>query len=403
MINTIREQRDTCRMLEAAAEQGPEVYQDACTGIAESRMNGDIVGSDWSIADLFENTVPNGREALREMRERRRRGNTVFMEAGGGAVTTANFSNIIGQIMFADMLTGFALPEFIGGQLCSQIPADTALPVMMPGITMVGDKAQLIGENEDYPEVAIGEQWVTLPRVDKKGFILSLTEEAIFEDKTNDIMRSWSDSVDFLGVNREKMRLSTILGVTNTYSRNGGPTQNTYGDTHTQGDGDNLIASTALVDRASLSAGKNAMNLLTDPDTGEPIAPGRTMGIVVPDALEWTLDDILDPATEYQSTPSLGATAVRQKRTNKAIYSGGRSYQPYSNQYVYTVGGSASTWWMGDFKRAFVERVVYPEQVQTEDRSGHLSFSRDIVARIKCRYKSSMGVRDWRYVQKFTA
>lgn len=399
MIHTANECRDTFRMLESRQREGRQAYQEACSEIAEARRLGDI-NNNFSLRTLYEETVPDGREALREMESRRRQGNSVFMEAGGGAVTTAHFSNIIGQISYADMMTQFENPELIGGELLTQIPADTAQPVMLPGVTMVGDKAQTVGENEEYPEVAIGEQYVTLPRVDKKGFVLSLTEETIFEDKTGQVMDAFNRSVEFLAINREKMRLSTILGVTNTYSRNGGPTQNTYGDTHTQGAGDNLIASNALVDKASLNASKAAFNLLTDPDTGEPIMLGKDLVIVVPDALEWTVAEILN-ATEYQTTPSLGSTAVRMKTINP-IYIGGRTYTPVSNQYVYTVGSSATSWWIGNFKKAFVERVVYPEQIQTQDRSSDLSFSRDIVTRIKCRYKSAMGVRDWRYVQKHT-
>lgn len=402
MIHTANECRDTFRMLESRAREGYDAYQEAANEIAEARRLGDISNS-FSLRTLYEECVPDGREALREMESRRRQGNSVFMEAGGDAVTTAHFSNIIGQITYADMMTQFESPEFIGGDLLTQVPADTAQPVMLPGVSMVGDKAQLIGENEEYPEVAIGEQWVTLPRVDKKGFVLSLTEETIFEDKTGQVMEAFNRSVEFLAINREKNRLSTILGVTNTYSRNGGPVQNTYNDTHTQGAGDNLIATNPLLDRVSINASKNAFNLLTDPDTGEPIMLGRDLAIVVPDALEWTLDDLLDPDTEYQSTPSLGATALRLKRRNRAIFSGGRTYSPYSNQYVYTVGSSATAWWIGNFKKAFVERVVYPEQIQTQDRSSDMSFSRDIVTRIKCRYKAAMGVRDWRYVQKHTA
>lgn len=400
MIHTYRECRDTFRMLESAQHEGAEAYEEAMEGIVERRRAGEI-GNNFSLRTLYEELVPDGREALREMESRRRQGNSAFMEAGGGAVTTAHFSNIIGQIAFADMLSMFNNPAFIGGNLLSQVPADTAQPVMVPGITMVGDKAQSVGENEDYPEVGVGEQYVTMPRVDKKGFILSITEEAIFEDKTGQIMEVANNSIEYLAINREKARLSTILGVTNTYSRNGGAAQNTYNDTHTEGTFDNLIASNPLVDKTSLNASKNAFNLLTDPDTGEPIMLGLDLAIVVPDALEWTVAEILN-ATEYQTTPSLGATAVRMKTVNP-IRSGGRDYTPYSNQFVYSVGGSATSWWIGNFKKAFVERVVYPEQVAVQDRTSELAFSRDVVTRVRCRYKASTGVKEPRMVQKHTA
>lgn len=402
MLNTFIEARDTGRLLADRRKKGRAHYEEALKSIADLRRTKQIT-DDLSFKDIFEAVVPDGAEALREMKSRRKGGNTVFIESGGTAVNTADFSNIIGQISYADVLSNFD-PDangYIGDQLLTVIPATTGQKEMVPGVTLIGDQAERVGENDDYPTAGIGEQFIILPEIFKYGFIMNITEETLFEDKTGLVLMNFNKAAEAMAINLEKERLNTVLGVTSSYSRNGGAVQATYGNTHTEGDGDNLIATNPLANRESFNNAKLYFNNLTDPDTGEPISMGRDYQVVVPDALEWTLGDILS-AREYQTTPSLGATAIRMKSDNP-IYMGGRSYQPLSNLYVSLITGDDTTWFMGNFKKAFVERTIYPATVEMQDRTSELAFSKDIVARVKVKRRSVPGVKDWRYVQKHTA
>lgn len=402
MLNTFIEARDTGRLLADRRKKGRAHYEQALQSIADCRRAGDIT-NDLSFKDIFEAVVPDGSEALREMKSRRKGGNTIFIESGGTAVNTADFSNIIGQISYADVLSNFD-PDangYIGDQLLTVIPATTGQKELIPGVTLIGDQAERVGENDDYPTAGIGEQFIVLPEIFKYGFIMNITEETLFEDKTGLVLQNFNKAAEAMAINLEKERLNTVLGITSSYSRNGGAVQATYGNTHTEGDGDNLIATNPLVNRDSFNNAKLYFNNLTDPDTGEPISMGRDYQVVVPDALEWTLGDILS-AREYQTTPSLGATAIRMKSDNP-IYMGGRSYQPLSNLYVSSITGDDTTWFMGNFKKAFVERTIYPATVEMQDRTSELAFSKDIVARVKVKRRSVPGVKDWRFVQKHTA
>ncbi len=402
MLNTYRECKDTGKMLADRKKKGPRAYREALESICDLRRTGEI-GDRLSFRTMFEALVPDGHEALHEMEARRHGGNSLFVESGGHAVTTADFSNIIGQISYADVLSNFD-PDangYIGDKLLTVIPATTGQKEMIPGVTLIGDQAERVGENDDYPTAGIGEQFIVLPEIYKYGFIMNITEETLFEDKTGLVLQNFNKVAEAMAINLEKERLNTVLGVTSSYSRNGGAVQATYGNTHTNGDGDNLIGSNPLTDRTAFNNAKLYFNNLTDPDTGEPISMGRDYQVVVPDALEWTLGDILS-AREYQTTPSLGATAVRMKSDNP-IYMGGRSYEPLSNLYVSTITGDDTTWFMGNFKKAFVERTIYPTTVEMQDRTSDLAFSRDIIARIKVKRRSNPGVKDWRFVQKHTA
>ena len=398
MLNTANECRDFSRMLESRSQEGR--YHEAMEQVQELRRAGEI--SNFSIRTLFENVVPDGHGVLRRMEEDRRSygGSRVIMEAGGDAVMTSHFSNIIGQITFADVLEQFESPDFIGSQLVTERPATTQQREIIPGIAMIGDVASDVGEGDEYPLVGLSGQHVTLPEVVKDGFILPITEEAIYEDKTGQLLEQANKAAESMAITQEKERLSTVLGITNTYSRNDGPQQSTYATSHTQGDFENLFAGNALLDYVSVETAKNGFNDITDPETGEPIFIGGNMQIVVPDELEFTMARILNP-TQYEQG-AISASVPRMVFANP-IASGRRSYTGLSSQYVSSVGGSATDWWIGKFSEAFVERVVWPTQVFVEDQNSSAGFSRDIVTRIKCRRKSTTGVREPRKVARCTA
>lgn len=397
MLNTIKECRDTANYLARRTKEGRR--EEVLEEIVTLRQAGEISDMSLSFRDIFEASVPNGHEAIREMRDARKRGTSFAMEAGGDAITTANFTAIIGQVVFADKLTAFENPEFIGDKLVKQIPATTGQQEMIPGISSLGDEAEFVGESEEYPVVQYNENYIMLPEVLKNGFAMNITEEAIFEDKTGMILENFGKAINSMALTQEKERLRTALGIDNTYRRNGGPVQNTYANSHTQGDGDNLNSNT-LLDYTSLQAAKNGFTGLVDPDTGEPISIGRSFQVVIPDQLEWQWA-MIQGATGYATQPTRGSTATQMQFANP-INGGNRSYEALSNPWVASITGSQSTWFIGNFQAAFVERVIYQAQVQTQDRNSDLSFARDIISRVKVRKRTRCGVKDWRYVQKNT-
>src|SRR4051794_33687783 len=134
MLNNARECRDTGRMLTEARRRGQDVYDRAAADIRDEYMRGNI--PNFSIRTCFEETVTDtdgeviGHQLVREMGRNRQGG--VLVEAGGDAVTTANFSNIIGQMNYGTVLKNFTGPQYIAGELLTQIPAETQMPIMVP-------------------------------------------------------------------------------------------------------------------------------------------------------------------------------------------------------------------------------------------------------------------------------
>lgn len=399
MLHTLRECVDAGRELEDRRAHGNEhaFYQT----VHDLLREGQIRAGQVSLSNLFEAFVPDGRELLESFRPGFNNDpqRTMFMEAGD-AVTTTAFSNIIGQITYSTVLEALESPDNIAMSLVTEDTATTQLPEIIPGISMIGDRAQDTGEDEDYPRVGLTEEFITIPEKIKDGFILPLTEEAIWEDKTGGLLtRRANAAADSMRITQEKEGLDVILGITTSYSRNGGPKQATYADTHTQGDFDNLQASNALVNETDVETALLLFDDMTDPNTGEPISLSGQIQLIVPTALDWTAAKIIT-ATEVRDT---AGSATRLSAP--AIQNSGRrrTFSHVTSQYVKNRTGSATTWFVGDPQGAFGYRVVWPIQVFRQDRNSEAGFSRDVVTQVKVRRKGVFYVREPRKMIKCTA
>jgi hypothetical protein len=399
MLLTEHDCQDMARMIESSIKEKRYAakMKEIQTAFYNDRLKGGRLTEEINLRTLYEAVVPDGREALRQMDPSQGRQRGVFFESGG-PVKTAHFSNLIGQIMYGDTLAEMESPAFIGGNLVTVRRAESQGPEMVPGIAMIGDVAQDIGEGEEYPMVGVSDKFVTQPRKVKDGFIIAITDEVIWENKLSQVVERARDATRSLGITQELDRLSTVLGVTNTYSRNGGPQQSTYATTHTEGTFSNLVTSNALTDFTSVNTALQALYAQLDLDNGQPVVPSPRLQVIFPVALAAKIPF------------AFGASEVRQTNSsNLSIASGSplqylnATFDFVSNQYVSFVSGDSTSWWLGDFKGAFDEREVFPVQMFVEDRNYSAGFSRDLAMRFKVRRKSAVGVRNPQKVVKCTA
>ncbi len=65
---------------------------------------------------------------------------------------------------------------------------------------------------------------------------------------------------------------------------------------------------------------------------------------------------------------------------------------------------SSTAWYLGDFKKQFVEKVIIPPQVLTRKYGDNNedAWRKDIVASVKVRYDSKFGAVDYAFVGKST-
>lgn len=136
------------------------------------------------------------------------------------AVNTAAFANITGQIVYSAMLESYQNSAFIGDQLMPTVPTEFKSE-KIPGVTRIGDMAEIVPEGEEYPYAGVSEDWIETAETKKRGFIIPITKEAIFFDRTGMVLQHARMLGQDFGINKEKRQLSVALGGTNTYKWKG--------------------------------------------------------------------------------------------------------------------------------------------------------------------------------------
>jgi hypothetical protein len=68
-----------------------------------------------------------------------------------------------------------------------------------------------------YPSLGFGEDYIETPQTTKRGFIVPVTKEAIFFDRTNLILQRAAEVGEVLGLNKEKRLIDLLIGATNNY------------------------------------------------------------------------------------------------------------------------------------------------------------------------------------------
>ena len=82
-----------------------------------------------------------------------------------------------------------------------------------------------------YPHLGFGEDYIETPSTTKRGFIVPVTKEAIFFDRTHLVLSRAAEVGEMLGLNKEKRLIDLVIGVTNNYKWKG-TTYNTYQTAH---------------------------------------------------------------------------------------------------------------------------------------------------------------------------
>ncbi len=354
-----------------------------------------VEAKEFSFAELFEEFVPDGRE-LRQSFNPRYGGNSMLLEnAGqGGAVSTGAFANITGQIVYSRIMDAYNAPGFIGDQLVETIPTNFD-GEKIPGIGQIGDEAEAIQEGNPYPMAGFSEEWIETPSTIKRGFIVGVTKEAIFFDRTGLILQRAGDVANWIRVNKEKRILDLVLGITTTYRRNGAAAQATYGDTPF----DNLQATNALADWTNVEKALLLFDALSDPNTGEPITI-MPDGMIVPTALKMTARRILNASQVFYGPGGATTNATVAQSPNPL---GDQSYNVISSPYVSLRASSSTTWWIGQFKKGFKYMENWPITVQKAPANSEAEFTQDVVARWKVSERGAAAVFDPRYAVKCTA
>jgi len=368
--------------------------QQTITELTEALRQRLVKPDDFSIRDLAEGLVSDGREWVRTM-DPRTAGGVNLLEAGDGVDVSA-FLNITSQLIYSKIMEAYTQEAFVVSKLVDTIP--TRLDgEKIPGVARIDAQADGIAPGMPYPNLGFGEDYIETPSTTKRGFIVPVTKEAIFFDRTHLVLTRASEVGELLGLNKEKRLLDLVVGVTNNYKWLG-TTYNTY---QASAPWVNVKTSNELVDWTNVDAAEQLFNDILDPNTGEPVLIEANTVLVMP-AYRHAAHRVLN-ALEIRFNPSQTATT-----TLAANPLGNYRVQESRLAYRRIVASGQATadakkwWFLGDFKKAFAYMENWPITVTQSAHNSEADFNQDIVVRFKASERGAAAVLNPRYVVKNT-
>lgn len=388
--------KELAKLAATHSPKAVEAVVTECLELGREGKPGGVTSEEFSIRDLFEHLVPDGREALRYFNPSHQA--VCAMEAD---VDTTLFSNITGQVIYSRILEAYQHEAFVFSKLIPSVQTQFLDGEKIAGMAHVGDQADVVAEGAQYPRDTFSEEYIETPATEKRGNIVSLTKEAIFADRTGLILKRAAAIGEWLGINKEKRLIQVVVGATNNYKRNG-VSIDTY-QTATPWINDH---SNPLTDWQDIEASELLFASMVDPNTGEPILLGG-MDLVVTPFKYRTAQRVLN-ATEVihtngdvetvSSSPSMSAyglhrSALMYQQLQVTAANGGLEVSA-ANAKEYT--------FLGDFRKAFNYMEVFPLTTVQAPQNSYLSFERDIVFEVKASERGVGAVVDPRYVVRST-
>ena len=362
--------------------------------LSESLEKKELRPSEFSIRQLFENFVEDGRELADSFNPRH--GGGVNLVESGAAVDTSAFSNITGQIVYSAIMESYQSEEFVFSNLIPSQPTSFN-GEKIPGIGQIGDKAEIVDEMGTYPTVGVNEDWIETPQTTKRGLIVPVTKEAIFFDRTGILLQQCGDVGTSLGINREKRAIDCVVdenSTTHRYKWRG----TTYATYQASTPWVNVQASNGLVDWTDVDAAEQLFDNMVDPNTGEPIMVMAKDLIVTRQRLQ-AARRVLTATTLRTATPGY-ATSGTPTETEWANPVNG--YTIRWSRLLAARMATDTTWYIGDVAKAFKYMENWPLTVVTAPANSEAEFTQDIVQRYKVSDRGTFSTWEPRAMVKCT-
>lgn len=362
--------------------------------LSESLKAGHLKAEDFSLRDLAESLVPDGRSWVQRLDPRA--GGSISLVEAGEAVDVSAFLNVTGQVIYSKILESYQQEAFVVSKLVQHIP--TRLDgEKIPGIGRVADEVDVVEPGMPYPSLGFGEDYIETPSTSKRGFIVPVTKEAIFFDRTNLVLSRAAEVGELLGLNKEKRLIDLVIGQTNNYKSNG-----TSFDTYsTSGGWVNELASNELVDWVNVDAAEQLFAEMSDPITGEPVLVSGTTVLVMP-AYRHAAHRVFNAAEiTYAGVGAETSTTTANPLGNYKVEESRLAYRRITASGV--IAEEAKKWWfIGDFRKAFAYMENWPITVTQAPVNSEADFNNDIVLRFKASERGAAAVLNPRYVVKST-
>ncbi len=325
-----------------------------------------------------------------------------------GAVSTAAFKDISGQIIFSMMLPRYKSEEFVFTKLIPerQSPYTFEKAAGLSGIGPGSDSEWVVPEGEPYNFAGFGPNYIHLPETVKRGKIVPVTREAIFFDRTQQVKDMAGEIGYWLGVNREYRAIDCIIDE-NAGAKSAaagghryhwlGQSIATYGDNSGTHSWDNLAGSNTLVDWTDVDAAEQLLNEIVDPFTGDTVELEATTLIAVK-ALEKTVGRIMSSTQLSTLTPGYAVSANPTGQMWNNPYGGAFKY--VTSRRLAARLATDTNWFYGAPEKAFVYVVNFPFQTMRAPSGATEEFHRDVVLQERADERGGYGTIEPRMMIK---
>ncbi len=368
--------------------------QQTISHLTEALKERHLRPEEFSIRDLAEGLVPDGHEWVRLM-DPRAGGGVNLLEAGEAVDVTA-FLNVTSQIIYSKIMDAYTQDAFAISGLVDTIP--TRLDgEKIPGITRISGEDAVVNPGMPYPSLGFGEDYIETPSTTKRGYIVPITKEAIFFDRTHLVLSRAAEVGELLGLNKEKRLLDLVVGAANNYKWLG----DAYDTYQAAAPWINVQASNELVDWTNVDAAEQLFADMLDPATDEPVLLQANTVLVMPayrhaahrifNALEIRFNPTSSDTTTLAANPLSYYRVVESRLAYRRVIASGE-----------TAADAKKWWFLGDFKKAFAYMENWPITVTQSAQNSEADFSQDIVARFKASERGAAAVLNPRFVVKST-
>ena len=358
----------------------PAEVQERTDLVLEAIKSKKLPVKDVSIRDVAEATL--GIDGLRRLAHASDESCFQAVKEAVAPVNLTAFTNITGQMIYQGVYEAYSAPEFIGEQL---VTTETSREdnTRVPGLAEIDEDAMVVEEGGEYPDVKYSEDYIDIPQSKKRGLKIGVTREMVFFDRTGQVMEMAQRVGEVLGLNKERRIMDVVVGIDNTFKRKG-VTRNTYVSAAEDATDPRINEITqALSDWTSIDAAMQAFEAMSnDAKNNRPIMVTPRV-LLVTAAKVMTAKNILN-STEIRVTQSGAATQTIAANPVAGMVQVITS--PWLKRRLVAAGVGAAAadkyWYLGDPKRAFRYRTLFPMQVLSASHDKD-AFERDVIAQYR--------------------
>lgn len=409
--------KELAKQMTASLKEG---NTDARVGLENALKERHITVGEWNLGDLFRECF--GTEAFDALRYESAHevGRFLKMQEAAGGVSTAAFANINKPFAYTAFLEPYQYPQnaFMNVIPKTTLPSGSVKFLRIPGVTNIGRAAAKVKEGEAYKVAGVSENFIETPEVQKYGFMVPVTKEAIFFDRTGQVVEQCRKVGESMALSQEYQAIACVVDAgeseDNGYyryrwgkSNTGLATIATYGDSSGTHNWDNLAATNALTDYNNLDTAWQLLLSQTDPFTGEPIYFEPKHLIYGPNlafkAAFITAGTITKSVGGFATSGDLSRTEIPNPSPMVVGNLQAVGYNSRLFQNINTTASAATTWYLGDLGRAFGYLEAWPARMDSLGAGSEKDFEADIVMQFKGSRMGTYYTKEPRCVVKCTA